>query len=136
MSESGAESIVKAVVRGERDWHDLSEADIAVMLLPGGAEIINRGGTMVVAGVEDVATGIVRYAADSDALHDWATVILGGSNFLDLDLEAHPDGDALLDVLWSASHGERPDERGMSIARRLAWPGRSPGGSFDRAPPG
>jgi hypothetical protein len=122
VSEFGAESIIKAVVRGERDWHDLAEADIAVMLLPGGAEIINRGGTIAVVGVQDIARGIVHYAADAVAFRDWATVLLGGSNFVDLDLETHPDGDALLNVLWSASFGEMPYERGIRVARGLVRP--------------
>ena len=52
-------------------------------------------------------------------LTEWAEVLLAGSSFLDLQLEDHGYGAALLEALWEASAGEPIRESAILAAQEL-----------------
>lgn len=100
------QDLIRQVVRGERPWKDLGQLGIAVQLQGERATIDNPRRVSATADARDLAHGLLAYRDDANALREWAFVVEGGSSFLDLDVEDHPDGEALLDGLWKACFGE------------------------------
>jgi hypothetical protein len=112
-------NLIRAIVRGERDWADLSELGIAILPIEGGFEILNNDQVRGTASTSDVATGMVRLSTEPSRLHDWASILLAGSSFVDLDLESDADGDALLQTLWDLSFGKPFTTQALALASRI-----------------
>ena len=114
------ETIVRQVVRGERDVGALRSAGILVLPAGDGYEIVNDDGLSVVVGPHDVAAGVVALASDPDRLVEWASILLAGSIFLDLAMESEPAGEELLGALWNLSFGKPLDHAALTLAKKLA----------------
>ena len=110
---------IRECVRGLKSWKDL--ADLGITIERRGDETVysNLNGYVAIVSPEDVAEGLTRLHGDSVQLGEWAEVVLGGSSFLDLHLEDHGYGAALLEALWEASAGEPIRESAMLAAREL-----------------
>src|SRR5438552_571690 len=91
------------VVRGERPWTDLDEIGIRVQIQDDRCTFQNPRGIEVAADVHDLAKGFLAYRHDPRKLREWAFVIEASD--VDLDVEKHPQGEILLNALWSASFG-------------------------------
>src|SRR6185295_19077949 len=106
--DNSVDSLIPAVVRGERPIRDLTKLGIRVRLYDEVCEIDNPQLISVKVAPADLAHGFLRLQHDPTELRRWATIILSGSSFLDLELlEEHPDGETLLDGLWDASFNGR-----------------------------
>lgn len=68
----------------------------------------------------DVARGLAKYSKTPDQLKTWAWFLLASSSFLELAMEDHPAGDALLNALWDASFGKPVDPETIRLAEELA----------------
>ena len=99
-------TVVLQFVRGERPWTDLAAAGITVHWEGYRCQIDNPRGVVAVAGVTDLARGLLALANDPDRLRKWAFLVQAGSSFLDLDVGDGPTGEALLSAVWDASFGE------------------------------
>lgn len=113
-------NLIRAIVRGERDWTDLSGLGIAILPIEGGFEILNNDQVRGTVDASDVAAGMVQLSTNPSRLRDWASVLLAGSSFVDLDLESHADGDALLQTLWDLSFGKPFTAQALALASRIA----------------
>jgi hypothetical protein len=113
------QDLIRQVVRGERPWQDLRQLGIIVQLHGERATIDNPRHVSATAAAHDLAHGFLAYRGDADALREWAFVVEGGSSFLDLDVEAHPDGEALLDGLWKACFGEPVPDETIRVAEHV-----------------
>jgi hypothetical protein len=113
-------AVVLQFVRGERPWTDLAQAGITVRREDGRWEIANPRGVVAVAGVPDLAQGLLVLAGDPDRLRAWAFLVQAGSSFLDLDVDDDPAGEALLTAVWDASFGEPVSPAALGLAERIA----------------
>lgn len=69
-----------------------------------------------------LASGLVRQWNRPDDLRRWAFIILAAS-FIDLgELEQHPQGDALLNMVWDAGFGVPMSSDMFGLAQRVATP--------------
>lgn len=119
MDDVTPETIVRQVVRGERDVSELRSAGILVLPAGDGYEIVNDGEICVVVGPVDVAAGIVAFAGDPAALAEWASILLAGAIFVDLSMDNAPGGEQLLEALWNLSYGQPLDEAALRLARQI-----------------
>lgn len=120
-----ASGVVRAVleaVRGLRGWDALTSIGITVKVGEAGCEIDNPLQQVVRVSPRDVAEGLVRLSGDPRALQRWASVLLAGSTFLDLQLEDDPYGQALLDGLWDANENGHVRQGAQLAARELYSP--------------
>jgi hypothetical protein len=122
MTDPGSEALIRQIVRGEREWSDLATIGILILPVADGYEIVNDRQLSVVIGSQDVAAGIIRLAATPERLTSWASLLMAGSLFTELDLGSSPDGEILLNALWDLMGGAQLDERTLAAARRLAEP--------------
>lgn len=117
---SDGTNVIRAIVRGERDWTDLTALGIAVLPFEDGFEILNNDLVRGTVSASDVAVGMLRLSTDPIRLRHWAALLLAGSSFVDLDVEGHANGDALLETLWDLSFGAPLTERALTLASRMA----------------
>jgi hypothetical protein len=110
---------IKECVRGLRPWADLQSIGIRVEQSGANAVFSNPHGHHALVFPEDLAQGLTRQSGDSTRLKEWADVILGGSNFMELRIEGNPYGEALLEALWELSAGNPIRESAMFAAREL-----------------
>src|SRR5581483_7075458 len=106
-------AVILQFVRGERPWTDLAGAGISVQWDGDRCEIENPGAVVAVAGLADVAKGLLTQVADPARLRKWAFLVQAGSSFLDVDLDDNPAGDALMAAVWGASFGEPIDPEAL-----------------------
>jgi hypothetical protein len=118
--ELNGERLIRAVVRGEKGWHDLSSLGIAILPLDNGFEVLNNDQMRGVATASDVAAGIVHFSNDGETLREWASILLAAASFVDLNLKTHPRGEELLDTLWDLSFGEPLSRGALSLASQIA----------------
>jgi hypothetical protein len=111
-------AVILQFVRGERPWTDLATAGISVRWDGDRCEIENPRGVVAVAGVPDVARGLLALAGDPGRLRTWAFLVQAGSSFLDLDVDDHPTGEALLGAVWGASFGDPIDAEALRLAEQ------------------
>jgi hypothetical protein len=113
---------VTAFVRGDANWSVLAELGVQIELEDSGVRLHEPAGLpAVVPGIADVAAGFVRsLELGGQEQREWARVLLA-ANFIDLfALENDPNGDALLEAIWSASQGDEVDEGDVALAKELA----------------
>jgi hypothetical protein len=118
--EINGERLIRAVVRGEKSWHDLSSLGIAILPLDTGFEVLNNDQIRGAATASDVAAGVVHFSNEGEALREWASILLGAASFVDLSLNTHPRGEELLDILWDLSFGEPLSRGALSLASQIA----------------
>lgn len=111
--------LIQQVVRGERPWTDLASIGIDVQFEGNRCLIANPRGIVATADVHDVAAGLLAHQHDPHELQEWAYILEASSTFLDLDVEQHPSGDALLDAVWRASFGEPLPADIIQLAEQL-----------------
>jgi hypothetical protein len=111
-------AVVLQFVHGERPWTDLATAGIGVRWNHGCCEIENPRAVVAVAGVPDVARGLLALAGDPGRLRPWAFLVQAGSSFLDVDVDDRPTGEALLGAVWGASFGEPIDAEALRLAEQ------------------
>jgi hypothetical protein len=120
--------VVRQVVRGERPPKALESVGVFVSKQGTTVSIEASPGDVWRAEAADLATGLWAHRGDPEALRAWAQVILGGSTFLELNLEESADHNALLEALWDAAFLGTVQKDHLKIIERLAasdWPGRS-----------
>jgi hypothetical protein len=113
------QDFIREVVRGVRPWTDLGQVGIIIRLQGARASVDNTRRISASADAHDLAHGLLAYRADANALREWAFILEGGSSFLDLDVEDHPDGEVLLDGLWKACFGEPIPAEAVRAAEHL-----------------
>lgn len=120
-NERQFEERVRAFLRGESSWECLREIGVGIEISEGSIEISNPSGQLVVARVSDVAAGLLRLEPRFQDLRVWASV-LHSAAFIDLEerFETDPRGDLLLEALWDAAFGNRPDSSALEVAREFA----------------
>src|SRR3990172_10625441 len=119
-SRSRDSELILQVVRGERPCSELALVRISVMFQGDSCVIENPRRVQAVAQAADIAKGLVTNRESPEALTLWARVVLAGSSFLDLNLEAHPTGDILLNALWDAAFGRPVGDDALRAAAKLA----------------
>jgi len=77
----------------------------------------------VIIGPVDVATGLIRWAAEPELLHDWARVVHGASGLIELDFPDEPASDRLLDLLWRITFAETLVKEDIERAARAVLHG-------------
>ena len=119
--KSDAPAVILDFVRGDRSWNDLELLGARIAFSDDGCNI---EGTLDVVrpSVHDIAQGLISHLeVPLHHLQRWAQVLLAGSGFIDLaELEAHPDGEEILNALWDASAGDAPEEHAILLARSIA----------------
>ena len=125
-----AENVILGVVRGDRPLIDLQVAGVVVDQTVRDAEvqysIQNSFHLLVTATAGDIATGLLHYEKQPEALGYWARTIMAGSDFVDLALdEDDPVGDRLMDALWKASYGEPIPPDVFKVAKAVKKRGRA-----------
>jgi hypothetical protein len=122
-NETPRNIIIREVVRGERNWRDLQKHSIGVDVAADAVREISVAEAPVKVFAHDVAHGWLRYAADERALREWARFVHGAVGIVALELDDHPLGDALLDMLWRATFNEpiTPDME-RTVRRVLVTP--------------
>ena len=111
--------LIRQCVRGLRPWDALAAIGIAIEQSGERVVYSNPNGHVVAVFPEDVAEGLTRLHGDSTRLQEWAEILLGGSSFVELRLENHSYGEALLEALWEASAGEPVRQSAVLAAREL-----------------
>src|SRR5207248_5806034 len=117
---------IRQMVRGEIPWTQLRAIGISIDLEGNRCKIENPRGTVAKADIHDLAKGLLSYLHNPAGLRQWAYLLEASSAFLDLDVESHPSGDQMLQVLWKASFGESISEEEKKLVEQLAIakPGR------------
>lgn len=100
------ESFLRRIARGDEVWHELPRYGIIVTEHASGICISESPAHPVSITATDIATGLRRHANDPAQLQRWAQLLHAGASLFELDLDDHPDGDALLDMLWRLSFRE------------------------------
>jgi len=104
ISHDKAEEKVLQFVRGELPWGSLKGVGINILLQDGKCEIENSEKLSVKIRASDIARGLLKLYSNSQALKEWATVLLSASSFIDFPgLENETGGDILLSALWDSS---------------------------------
>ena len=109
---------MKDVVTGERPWADLNDFGVTVHVGDSGVSVISAHDPVRVT-APDIARGWLRYSSHEKQLRSWARLIHGAVGLFDLDVDANPWGEELLDGLWRVSFGEPVVEHMHDIARRV-----------------
>ncbi len=113
------ETILKEILWGERPYHHLSFLKIKHTLTPEGHQIENPRHLNVVAGMEDLARGILRYHKESSKLQEWAQFILEANELFDLDLTDPQWADQYLEALKNISRGNDLEQKVLEHAREI-----------------
>lgn len=117
---SNALDLILAFVRGEESWGVLEKAGIFIEIKNDGYEIANPWQLIAKIHLRDMAQGLLAYHLASERMQQWASIILAGSSFLDLEeFELSPEGDVLLNALWDAAFGEEVSQEAVNVARHL-----------------
>lgn len=119
MAKSIDTEVILRVVRGERDWRDLSNLGITISFEDEKTHVSNPRGVVAIAGPKDIAAGLIAYRSRPEDLRIWARIILSAVPFLDLSLIEQPAGDLLLDALWDAMFGTAVGEAAFGVAEKL-----------------
>jgi hypothetical protein len=116
--DSGAETILK-VVRGGRPWSDLYSLGMTGRPEKGSCQFPAAfpGDTRVT--VRDLARGLLTHLRDGPRLQEWA-VLMEALPYDLVDAESHPEGQTVLDALWSASFGDPLGEEAIGVVTHLA----------------
>jgi hypothetical protein len=114
-----ADHLIKECVRGLRPWASLEGVGITIDRSKGSEVYSNLSGQRVAVFPEDLAEGLIRLSGDLARLREWADILLGASTVVELRLEGHPYGEALLEALWELSAGEPIRESAVLAAREL-----------------
>ena len=114
------EKVILEVVRGETPWSALQELDITLELNEGSVSIQNPQHLAAVAKPADISRGFLKYQNDPERLKTWAWLVVAGSSLIDLDLEGHAQGEALLGALWDAAYGAPLSSDVLRIARMVS----------------
>jgi hypothetical protein len=99
-------AITLGVIRGELALDTLTEIGIDISSVDGSYKLESGNFDVAVAPTaSDLALGILRYTSrKKDELRKWAFFVLGECGAIDLGkIEAHPQGEVLIDALWDAS---------------------------------
>lgn len=113
-------TVIKACVHGTRPWGTLKDIGITVKVDGARQVYENPHGHKIAVLPEDLAQGLTRLRNNSPQLRQWADVILGASNFIELSgVEDQPYGQALVEALWDLSAGEPIRESALLAAREL-----------------
>jgi len=108
-----------AIVRGERPWRSLLPLGFSIERHEDGWTFTRLGPGSVVPAVADVVSGFFADSSPSQRI-EWASFILGASSLISLQaVEAHQDGDFLLEVLWSTSFGDELSKDAWQKLRQL-----------------
>ena len=118
MSARKAEMILE-VVRGQRSWKDLGQLGISIRGDGDEYTVENASGIHARAIAKDVAAGLLRFRDAQSDLTEWAKILLIGSSFLELDVEATAEGESLLSSLWDLSFGKPIREEAFELALRV-----------------
>ncbi len=113
------ETILKEILWGERPVHHLSFLKIKYSRGPDGHKIENPRHLNVVAGIEDVARGILRYYKEPSRLREWSLFLLQARELYDLDLGNTEWADVFLKQLERISTGESLDQDVLDHAREI-----------------
>lgn len=116
---------VREFLRGEASWEHLKDLGISVEIDGARIAVDSPPGVVVTARLEDVARGFLTLKGRFQDLRNWASLLLSGSSFLELDqrFETDPRGETLLEALWDATFGTRPGPNAEAAARELVSPG-------------
>ena len=114
-----AEKTILRVVRGERPWTDLRSLGMT-----GGPEVGRwqfpasfPADTRVAVG--DLARGLLTHLHDGSRLKEWGTIMEALPYEL-VDAESHPEGQTVLNALWSASFGDPLSDKEIGVVTRIA----------------
>ena len=110
--------LILEVVTGDRHWHDLKKLGISVVLNEDRIAILGQPRLPVRVGLAQVAQGWLRHSTDERALREWARVIHGGVNLVDLDFGDSAEAERLRDALWRVAFGEIITPEMDAAARR------------------
>ncbi len=114
-----AEKTILGVVRGERPWTDLRLLGMTDGPEEGSWQfpVAFPADTQVAVG--DLARGLLAHLHDGPRLKEWATLMEALPYEL-VDAESHPEGQTVLDALWSASFGDPLGEKEIGVVTSLA----------------
>jgi hypothetical protein len=114
---STVEEAIRQVARGERPWSDLRAFGMVLQPEDGRADHLPPTDARITA--HDLASGFVACWDDATALREWAFVMQ--AVIADFEpVEAHPEGETLLNALWSASFGDPLSDAERELIRALA----------------
>jgi hypothetical protein len=113
-------ALVKAFVRGQRHWRDLSSLGVDVHVTREAFRIdIAADVEAFPVALKDLATGFAAHEGDREELREWAGVVLGG-DVVDLEpLHDTPEGVELLEALSDASAGDRLSPAASSLIEKF-----------------
>ena len=114
-----ASKAVLDVVRGEKPWRELRDYGIGIRLVGSDVKVLADAVAPVKATAADTARGWLRLSGDASALREWARVLHGAVSIVELDFNADPESDNLLDALWRVAFGERITEEMNNTARKV-----------------
>jgi hypothetical protein len=123
--ESADAQIVLAVIRGQVPLSTLAQAGVSFDFQadPGQESmeirVIQKRRFEVRPDIRDIASGLLRYAADQDARSVWASLLLAADWIAFEPLEREPDWDCLLDGIWDASFRLDVNEAAVQAAHRV-----------------
>ncbi len=72
---------------------------------------------------QDIAWGWLRTSTNQNAFREWARFVHGAIGLVELDLEPHPLGEAVLEALWDAAFGEPVTSEMTETMRRVVTGG-------------
>ncbi|QPJ63212.1 MAG: hypothetical protein G3M70_15545 [Candidatus Nitronauta litoralis] len=113
------ETILKEILWGERPYHHLSFLKINHSLTSEGHRIENPRHLNIVAKIEDLARGILRYYKEPSKLQEWARFILEANELYDLDLGNNEWADQFLKELKNISTGNALEQKVLDHAREI-----------------
>lgn len=95
------QNLLREIVRGKRPLRHLQILGMRLELQGNHCRVANPRHISTSVDVHDLAMGLVTYLSDPEALREWALFIQAGD--VDLDVEDHPAGEAVLKALWDAA---------------------------------
>lgn len=99
-------ALVRDVVRGQRNWRELRDHGVGIDVTPDSVREFGGLEKPVKVSAIDIAQGWLQHSANERALREWARFVHGAVGLVEPDVETHPLGDELLDILWRVSFNE------------------------------
>lgn len=112
--------VALSVIRGELPLGALSGIGIEISCRENSCKLDSKViGVLVTPLITDLAQGFLTYQDSGKKLRLWAFFILGESAVDLSEVEAHPQGNALIEALWDASSSGEISSHTIKITKGL-----------------
>ena len=115
------QNIILDFVRGLKHWNELSRIGLEISFENNQCQISGEHRLIVEPDITDIGQGFSRFSEGGSMLQEWAAVVLAASSAIDFtNIENHPDGEYIIEILWRLAYNESvSSEEVRNLAERL-----------------